>query len=134
MALLPSAAALLMPLPLQPPTEASPLTRPVIGPLIYDTTVFDLLVMKTQRGWRDHRASPRLDFGGKVWANVIDVFAFLDEAPVERKDLILKEYTIVIMPRISCAGQVCMRRAYRLAPIFVDVFGGRAEFLVLGFP
>ena len=40
-----------------------------------------LLVMKAMA---DHKASGSSDFDARVWANVIDVVAFLDEARVER--------------------------------------------------
>ena len=78
MALLSSAEA--------PPLYNHPLkhcrrTDPLWGLLIYDTQFTPLLVMKAMAG---STASASSDFGAKVWANVIDVIAFLEEALVER--------------------------------------------------
>ncbi len=85
--------------------------------------LFDLLVMKMQ-GWRDHRTSRRLDFRAKVGADVTDVRALLVQAKLERISY-RKEY--------RRHTRNFMRRARRLAFLFVGACGGKEAFQALGF-
>jgi hypothetical protein len=85
--------------------------------------LFDLLVMKIQ-GWRDHRTSHRSDFRAKVEADVTDVRALLVQAKLERMSY-----------RKECRRHTrnFMRRARRLAFLFVEACGGKEAFQALGF-
>jgi hypothetical protein len=88
------------------------------------TPLFDLLVIKMQ-GWRDHKASRRLDFRAKLGADISDIRALLAQALVE-------ETSYQDEKRHHTQG--FMARARRLAFSFGDECGGRAKFQALGFP